>query len=147
MFHCFHRLLCWIKSRVRDFLWKLFSFHTEMISASFLWGSVLLRGELHMQKMQIFKIWERPLFDIREYAFKLASIFLKMCDILHTQKHHVNTFCYRFLIVGVKIKPRRVQNWTWLSSRQSSRSGTDTNLACLFQIWNNQSHNALHLNF
>ena len=24
VFHCSHRLLCWIKSRVRDFLWKLF---------------------------------------------------------------------------------------------------------------------------
>ena len=33
MFHCSHRLLCWIKSRVWDFLWKLLSFHTEMISA------------------------------------------------------------------------------------------------------------------
>ena len=32
-------------------------------------------------------------------------------------------------------------------SGQSSRSGTDPNLACLFQIWNNQSHNALHPNF
>ena len=28
-----HKLLCWIKSRVRDFLWKLLLFHTEMISA------------------------------------------------------------------------------------------------------------------
>ena len=27
VFHCSHRLLCWIKSRVRDFLWKLLSFH------------------------------------------------------------------------------------------------------------------------
>ena len=32
-------------------------------------------------------------------------------------------------------------------SGQSSRSGMDPNLACLFQIWNNQSHNALHLYF
>ena len=32
-------------------------------------------------------------------------------------------------------------------SGQSSRSGTDPNLACLFQIWNNQSHSALHLYF
>ena len=32
---CFiaHRLLSWIKSRVQDFLWKLLSFHTDMISA------------------------------------------------------------------------------------------------------------------
>ena len=33
VFHCSHRLLCWIKSRVRDFLWKLLSFHNEMIPA------------------------------------------------------------------------------------------------------------------
>ena len=32
-------------------------------------------------------------------------------------------------------------------SRQSSRSGTDPNLALMFQIWNNISHNALHLYF
>ena len=35
VFHYSHRLL-----------WKLLSFHTEIISASFLWASVLLRGEL-----------------------------------------------------------------------------------------------------
>ena len=46
VFHCFHRLLCWIKSRVRAFLQKLLLFHTEKISALFLWGCVLLRGEL-----------------------------------------------------------------------------------------------------
>ena len=46
VFHCSHRLLCWIKSRVWDFLWKLLSFHTEMILAKFLWGSELLRGGL-----------------------------------------------------------------------------------------------------
>ena len=46
MFHCSHGLLCWIKPRFWDFLWKLFSFYTEMISAYFLLGSVLLRGEL-----------------------------------------------------------------------------------------------------
>ena len=33
VFHCSHRILCWIKSRVRDFLLKMLSFHTEMISA------------------------------------------------------------------------------------------------------------------
>ena len=29
-----------------NFLWKLLSFHTKMILAWFLWGSVFLRGEL-----------------------------------------------------------------------------------------------------
>ena len=46
VFHFSHRLLCWIKSHVWDFLWKLLSFHTKMVSAQFLWGGVLLRGEL-----------------------------------------------------------------------------------------------------
>ena len=46
VFHCSPRLLCWIKSPERDFLWKFLSFHTEMTSALFLWGSVLLIGEL-----------------------------------------------------------------------------------------------------
>ena len=62
VFHCSHRLLCWIKSRVRDFLWKLLSFHTEMISALFLWGSVLLREKLrkYAKKNQILKIFRVP---------------------------------------------------------------------------------------
>ena len=59
VFHCSHRLLCWIKSRVRDFLWKLLSFHTEMVPAQFLWGNVLLRGELQKyatnSKVEIFE--------------------------------------------------------------------------------------------
>ena len=36
------------KSRVRDLCKKLLSFHKEMISASFLWGNVILRGELQI---------------------------------------------------------------------------------------------------
>ena len=71
VFHFSHRLLCWIKSRVRDFLWKLLSFHSEMVSAQFLWGGALLRGEptTICKKFKSLKIWERPLFDIRDYAF------------------------------------------------------------------------------
>ena len=59
VFHCSHRLLCCIKSRVRDFLWKLLSFHTEMVPAQFLWGNVLLREELQKyatnSKVEIFE--------------------------------------------------------------------------------------------
>ena len=44
-FHCSNR-----KSRVWDFLWKLLSFHTEMISA--LWGSVLLDHRSGMDKVR-----------------------------------------------------------------------------------------------
>ena len=71
MFYCSHRLLCWINSRVRDFLWKLLSFHTKMISTQFLWGIVFLRGDLrkYAKKFKFWKFWERPLFNISEYAW------------------------------------------------------------------------------
>ena len=65
VFHCFHRLLCWIKSRTQNFLWKLLSFHTEMISAWFLWRSVLLRGELQKYaKNSHFENFESALYSI-----------------------------------------------------------------------------------
>ena len=41
-----HRLLCWINSRLQEFLLILLLFPTKMISAEFLWGNVFLRGEL-----------------------------------------------------------------------------------------------------
>ena len=48
---------CVIKFHRQDFLWKLLSFHTEMISAKFPCEDVLLRGGYEeMQKMQICKI-------------------------------------------------------------------------------------------
>ena len=57
-------LLCWLKSRVRGFLWKLLSFHTEMISALFLWGIVLLRGELRKYaKNSNFENFESALYS------------------------------------------------------------------------------------
>ena len=43
IFHCSHRLLC---SCICELLLKLLSFRTKIISAWFLWGSVLLGGEL-----------------------------------------------------------------------------------------------------
>ena len=46
VFHCPHRLLCWIKSCQWDFLWKLLSFHTEAIGAYSFGENVVLRGEL-----------------------------------------------------------------------------------------------------
>ena len=66
VFHCSHRLLCWIKSHVQDFLWKLLSFHTEIISTKFLWGSVLRRAELR-------KYAKNPNFDNFESALYLTS--------------------------------------------------------------------------
>ena len=63
VFHCSRRLLCWIKSRVRDFLWKLLSFHTKMISAQLLCGSVLLRRVHHKYAKNLhFKIFENTLY-------------------------------------------------------------------------------------
>ena len=68
VFHCSHRLLCWIKSRVRDLSveisLKLLSFHTEMVLAKFLWGSVLLKGELRKyEKISNFENFESALYS------------------------------------------------------------------------------------
>ena len=59
VFHCSDWLLCWIKSHWQNSLWKLLSFHPEMIVAKFLWASVLLRGESYykMQRIQILQIF------------------------------------------------------------------------------------------
>ena len=75
MFHCSHRLLCCIKSRARDFLWKLLSFHTDMISALILWGGVLLRGELRKYaKNSNFKNFESALYSTSgSMLFRLVS--------------------------------------------------------------------------
>ena len=50
------------KSCGQDFLWKLLSFHTEMISAKFLIGEMCFLEESYkkMQKIQIFKILRVP---------------------------------------------------------------------------------------
>ena len=72
VFHCPHRLLCWIKSRVRDFLWKLLLFHTEMISSAwFLRGIVLLRGEL-------WKYAKNSSFDNFESALYSTSVSMPL---------------------------------------------------------------------
>ena len=64
MLYCSHRLLCWINSRVRDFLWKLLSFHTKMISTQFLWGIVFLRGDLRKYaKNSNFENFESALYS------------------------------------------------------------------------------------
>ena len=56
-------------------MWKLLLFHTEMISAQFLWRNVLL-GELQIdaKKLNSFKIFENALYyENWEYALKLFS--------------------------------------------------------------------------
>ena len=47
----------------------------EMISASFLWGSVDVRGYLlkYANNFKFLKFLKHPLFEISEYAFKQAS--------------------------------------------------------------------------
>ena len=60
VFHCSHKLLCCR----RKFLWKLLSFHTEMISAQFLWRNVLLRRELRKDaKSSTFENFESALYS------------------------------------------------------------------------------------
>ena len=76
VFHCSHRLLCWINSRVREFSVKLLLFHTEMLPAKFLWGSVLLRGELqkYAKKFKLWKISIAPsIWNNGEFAFNMLS--------------------------------------------------------------------------
>ena len=73
--HCFHRLLCWINSRVREFSWKLLSFHTKMILAWFLWGSVFLRGELR-------KYAKKSSFDNFESALYSTSVSMPLSKIV-----------------------------------------------------------------
>ena len=47
----------------KTFMWKLLLFHTEMISAYFLWGNVLLGGDLQIDaKNTNFEISERALY-------------------------------------------------------------------------------------
>ena len=58
-----HRLLCWINPCQPEFMWKLLLFHTEMISAKFLLGNVLLGGELQIDKKNSnFEIVESVLY-------------------------------------------------------------------------------------
>ena len=73
--HCFHRLLCWINSRVRDFSVKLLSFHTKMILAWFLWGIVFLRGELR-------KYAKKSSFENFESALYSTSVSIPLSQLL-----------------------------------------------------------------
>ena len=64
MFQCSHRLLCWIKSRRQDFLWKLLSYHTKLFQPNSFWGNVLLRGELQKDARNLnFENWESALYS------------------------------------------------------------------------------------
>ena len=80
VFHCSHRpcrLQCWIKRRVRDFLWKLLSFHNKMVSAQFLWGGVLLRGELRKYSKNLkFENCDNALYSI-SWTMPLSFNFFK----------------------------------------------------------------------
>ena len=64
MFHCSHRLLCWIKSCVRDFLWKFLSFHTKMVLPNS-FEEVCFSGESYenMQTKSKFKNFESALYS------------------------------------------------------------------------------------
>ena len=75
VFHCSHRLLCWIKVSciwisVKIALiscWNDFSLIPSRKCASY-------RGAMKIcKKYKFWQFWERPLFGIREYAFKLTQ--------------------------------------------------------------------------
>ena len=73
VFHCSHRLLRWITSCTRDFLWKvaLISYRNNF-SLIHLEKCASLRGATKLwkrKKIKFWQFWERPLFNIREYAF------------------------------------------------------------------------------
>ena len=55
-----------------------------MILAWFLWGSVLIKGDLrkYAKKIKFLKFWERPLFNISEYAFKSLIFIKKSVDLI-----------------------------------------------------------------
>ena len=64
---------CSYRLCVCDFLWQLFSFHTQLISAQFLWESVLLQGcYKNMQKIQILTTLNVP-------SIRHEGICLKFC--------------------------------------------------------------------
>ena len=71
VFHCSHRQLCWIKSLTQDFLWELLSIILKWFQPNS-FGKVyfLEEGYEICKKFQLWTFWERPLFNIREYAFK-----------------------------------------------------------------------------
>ena len=76
VFHCSHRLLCWIKSRVRDFQVKIaLILYWNDFSLIHLGKCASSKIAMKMcKKFKFWKFWERPLFDIREYAFKKTLI-------------------------------------------------------------------------
>ena len=85
-----HRLLCLINSPRRDFMRKLCQFHTKMISAWFLTGSVLLGGKLQEDAQKFWNFWKPPLYEMWEYALKLlvfgGFLLLSTNNILNTYK-------------------------------------------------------------
>ena len=61
-----------------SFLWKLLLFHTEMLPAKFLWGSVLLRGELQKYaKNSNFENFQSALYST-SVSMPLSKIWLSM---------------------------------------------------------------------
>ena len=75
VFHCSHRLLCWINSRVREFSVKIALISYWNSSSQIPLGecSSQRRATKICKKFKFWKFSERPLFNISEYAFKPRS--------------------------------------------------------------------------
>ena len=106
-----------IKSCVRDFLWKLLSFHTEMILAIFLCGSVLLKGKLR-------KYAKNSDFDNFESALNSTSGSLPLnTNTFHLVKNiFLNEAKSKSCIYGIQIQQ---PNSVWeLGSVMSDKTKT-----------------------
>ena len=73
VFRCSHRLLCWIKSCVQNFLWNCSHFILKWFQPNS-FGELCFLEEscrnMPKKKIKFWQFWERPLFNISEYTFK-----------------------------------------------------------------------------
>ena len=133
VFHCSHRLLCWIKSRIRDFLWKLLSFHTEMISASHFilkWFQhnsseevyFFEEGYENMQKNSNFKNFESTLC-LTSGSMSLSVTFLKVYVVMWAELQCNSTTLYpRYALpdIPASMRPSSLKSLSVTTSRLST---------------------------
>ena len=99
---------CKIKSCQRNFMQKLLLFHTEKISAQFLWGNVLLGGELQTdtkKKKSNFAIFESPLY-MKFGSMPLSAYHPQVHCIHHITSvgrlsYSISTYCLLLLPIHI----------------------------------------------